>query len=97
MDNAQVAVAQYCPDWWPDSSRLLIRRARLDPDQVSADLRSRRRRTLHPDQRALPIPELASAGAIYAYSFILTNLDVTAPDSGTTEIQKEIIARGLGL
>jgi hypothetical protein len=25
-------------------------------------------------------PELASAGAIYAYSFILTNLDVTAPD-----------------
>ena len=80
MDNAQVAVAQYCPDWWPASSRLLIRRVRLDPDQVSADPRSRRRRALHPDQRALPIPELASAGAIYAYSFILTNLDVTAPD-----------------
>ena len=40
----------------------------------------RRRRTLHPDQRALPFPELAAAGAIYAYSFILTNLDVTAPD-----------------
>jgi len=47
---------------------------------VSADPRSRRRRTLHPDQRALPIPELAGARAIYAYSFILTNLDVTAPD-----------------
>ena len=42
--------------------------------------RSRRRRTLHPDQRALPFPELASAGAIYAYSFILTSLDVSAPD-----------------
>jgi hypothetical protein len=26
---------------------------------------------LHPDQRALPIPELAEAGAIYGYSFIL--------------------------
>src|SRR5213076_3031519 len=52
----------------------------LDPAQVSADPRSRRRRTLHPGQRALPIPELARAGAIYAYSFILTNLDVTAPD-----------------
>jgi len=26
------------------------------------------------------LPELAGAGAIYAYSFILTNLDVTAPD-----------------
>ena len=79
MDNAQVAVAQYCPDWWPANTRLLIRRVALDPAQVSADPRSRRRRTLHPDQRALPIPELAQAGTIYAYSFILTNLDVTAP------------------
>jgi hypothetical protein len=80
MDGAQVAVAEYCPDWWPANTRLLIRRVALDPAQVSADPRSRRRRTLHPDQRALPIPELAEAGAIYAYSFILTNLDVTAPD-----------------
>jgi hypothetical protein len=80
MDNAQVAVAEYCPDWWPASTRLLIRRVALDPAQVSADPRSRRRRTLHPDQRALPFDELAGAGAIYAYSFILTNLDVSAPD-----------------
>jgi hypothetical protein len=80
MDHAQVAVAEYCPDWWPASTRLLIRRVALDPAQVSADPRSRRRRTLHPDQRALPFDELAGAGAIYAYSFILTNLDVTAPD-----------------
>ncbi|HEY5989977.1 MAG TPA: hypothetical protein VIV12_26865, partial [Streptosporangiaceae bacterium] len=79
MDNAQVAVAEYCPDWWPADTRLLIRRVRLDPAQVSADPRSRRRRTLHPDQRALPIPELDSAGPVCAYSFILTNLDVTAP------------------
>ncbi len=80
MDGAQVAVAEYCPDWWPANTRLLIRRVALDPAQVSADPRSRRRRTLHPDQRALPIPELARAGAIYAYSFILTNLDVSTPD-----------------
>jgi Transposase DDE domain group 1 len=80
MDNAQVAVADYCPDWWPATTRLLIRRARLDPAQVSADPRSRRRRTLHPDQRALPFPELAAEPAIYGYSFILTNLDVSAPD-----------------
>jgi Transposase DDE domain group 1 len=79
MDNAQVAVAQYCPDWWPADTRLLIRRVALDPAQVSADPRSRRRRTLHPGQRALPFPELAQQPAIYAYSFILTNLDVTAP------------------
>jgi Transposase DDE domain group 1 len=80
MDNAQVAVAEYCPDWWPANTALLVRRVLLDPAQVSADPRSRRRRTLHPDQRALPFPELASAGAIYAYSFILTNLDVSTPD-----------------
>ena len=47
----------------PPDTRLLIRRVLLDPAQVSADPRSRRRRTLHPDQRALPFPELASAGA----------------------------------
>ena len=80
MGSAQVAVAEYCPEWWPASTRLLIRRVALDPAQVSADPRSRRRRTLHPDQRALPFPELARAGAIYAYSFILTNLDVSTPD-----------------
>ncbi|HLM87486.1 MAG TPA: IS1380 family transposase [Streptosporangiaceae bacterium] len=79
MDGAQVAVAEYCPDWWPASTRLLIRRVLLDPAQVSADPRSRRRRTLHPDQRALPIPELAQQPAIYAYSFIMTNLDVSSP------------------
>ena len=80
MAGAQVAVAEYCPYWWPANTALLIRRVRLDPQQVSADPRSRRRRTLHPDQRALPFPELAQAGAIYAYSFILTNLDVSTPD-----------------
>jgi hypothetical protein len=80
MDGAQVAVAEYCPDWWPANTALLVRRVLLDPAQVSADPRSRRRRTLHPDQRALPFPELARAVAIYAYSFILTNLDVSSPD-----------------
>ena len=82
MTNAQVAVAEYCPDWWPAATRLLIRRVRLDVStepgagQVSADPRARRRRTLHPDQRALPIDELAAADAVYGYSFVVTNLDV---------------------
>ena len=80
MDGAQVAVGEYCPHWWPANTALLIRRVLLDPGQVSPDPRSRRRRTLHPGQRALPFPELARAGAIYAYSFIVTNLDVSTPD-----------------
>ncbi len=79
MDGAQVAVAGYRPDWWPSNTSLLIRRVRLAPEQVSADPRSRRRRTLHPGQRALPIAETGKdADAIYG-SFILTNLDVSAP------------------
>jgi hypothetical protein len=73
-------VADYCPNWWPASTRLLIRRVRLDvtAGAVSADPRARRRRTLHPDQRALPLDELAEADAVYGYSFIVTNLDVTS-------------------
>jgi Transposase DDE domain group 1 len=80
MPGAQVAVAHYRLAWWPASTRLLIRRVALAPDQISADPRSRRRRTLHPDQRALPLDELAAAEAVYAYSFILTNLDVSTPE-----------------
>ena len=53
---------------------------RLTIDQVSTDSRSRRRRTLRPDQRTLPLDELADADAIYGYSFIVTNLDVSTPD-----------------
>jgi hypothetical protein len=72
MANAQVAVAEYRPGWWPAATRLLIRRVRLDVSagQVSADPRARCQRTLHPDQRALPINELAAADAVYGYSFL---------------------------
>ena len=79
MPGAQVAVSGYKPADWPEDTVLLIRRVKLDPDQVSADPRSRRRRTLHPDQRALPIPELEAEPAIYACSFICTNIDVSTP------------------
>ena len=59
--RAQVAVAEYCPDWCREHPAADPPGA-PGPAQVSADPRSRRRRTLHPDQRALPIPELAGAG-----------------------------------
>jgi hypothetical protein len=83
MAGAQVAVADYCPNWWPAATRLLIRRVRLDvtAGQVSADPRARRRRTLHPDQRALPLAELADLDAVYGYSFIVTNLDVATGEA----------------
>jgi hypothetical protein len=42
-------VADYCPDWWPATTRLLIRRVRLDPTtQLGTDSRARRRRTVPP-------------------------------------------------
>jgi hypothetical protein len=78
MHGAQVAVADHCPDWWPAATRLLIRRVRLAPEQVSADPRARRRRTLHPDQWALPINELADTETIYGFSLIVSNLAVSA-------------------
>lgn len=88
MTGAQVAVAEYCPNWWPADTQLLIRRVRLDLDrgQVSGDPRARRRRTLHPEQRALPLDELSALDAVFAYSFILTNLDVS---TGTKAAQVE--------
>ena len=64
MHDAQVAVTDYRPADWPPDTRLLIRRVRLSPEQVSTDSRSRRRRTLRPEQRALPIDELGDADAI---------------------------------
>jgi Transposase DDE domain group 1 len=79
MSGAQVATADYRPAWWPSNTRLLIRRVRLDLSQVSTGPRARRRRTLHPDQRALPLDEPAEADAVYGYSFILTNHDVSTP------------------
>ncbi len=86
MTGVQVAVTDYRPHQWPETTRLLIRRVALDIDagQVSGDPRSRRRRTLHPDQRALPLPELAKADAVYAYSFVMTNIDVSTPERAAT-------------
>lgn len=78
IPDAQVTVAPYRPGGWPADAVLLIRRVRLDPDQVSANPRSRRG-TRHLDQRAMLFPEIATEPAIYAYSFICTNSDCASP------------------
>jgi hypothetical protein len=80
MDNAQVAVAQYCPDWWPENTALLIRRVLLDPGQVSAGPRSRRRRTLHP---ASLVPKLSRSGDHQRRSM---------PDLETTVLQRLLVS-----
>src|SRR5271157_4914059 len=51
MEGAQVAVSPYRPGGWPDGTVLLIRRVKLDPEQVSADPRSR---SWRPSRRSTP-------------------------------------------
>jgi hypothetical protein len=73
MPGAQVAQVDYRPAGWPEDTWCLARRVTVDPDAVRADPRSRRRRTIRPDQLALALEGVPTE--IYAYSFILTNLD----------------------
>ena len=72
MAGAEVANCPYVPGGWPEGTRTIVRRVRLNADQVRADPRSRRRRTIDPQQLALVLG--GEAAHVYAYSFIVTNL-----------------------
>ncbi|MGH9213312.1 MAG: IS1380 family transposase [Acidimicrobiales bacterium] len=72
MAGAEVAMCDYTPAGWPPGTRCVVRRVRVDATEVSGDARSRRRRTIDPDQLALVLDGQASHA--YAYSFIVTNL-----------------------
>lgn len=73
MRGAEVAACDYVPGGWPEATRTIVRRVRLDADEVRADPRSRRRRTIDPDQLAMVLG--GETDHAYAYSFIVTNLD----------------------
>ena len=72
MRGAEVAECDYLPGGWPPATRAILRRVRLSATEVRADPRSRRRRTLHPDQLRLALA--GGTDVVYAYSLILTNL-----------------------
>ena len=72
MPGAQVAALDYAPAGWPTDTYTIIRRVRVDAEQISADPRSRRRRTIDPDQLALALEGTATHA--YAVSFIVTNI-----------------------
>jgi hypothetical protein len=74
--DAAVAECDDRPAGWPEGTRCVVRRVRVDIDELRRDARSRRRRTIDPEQ--LTLLEAGAAGHAYAYSFILTNLDWTA-------------------
>lgn len=74
MLGAQVAACDYAPAGWPPDSYTIVRRVRIDAEDISTDGRSRRRRTMDRDQLALALAGEASCA--YAVSFIVTNLPV---------------------
>ena len=71
--DAEVAECDYRPAGWPQTTRCVVRRVRVDTDELKSDPRSRRRRTIDPNQ--LNLLEQGEIGYGYAYSFICTNLD----------------------
>jgi hypothetical protein len=77
MTGAQVAVAAYTPAGWPLGTRCLIRRVRHEATVISADPRARRRKTIPSEQLALALD--GDVDTVWAYSFIVTNLDVSTP------------------
>jgi len=72
MHQAQVAVCDYKPGGWPTGTYTIVRRVAVTADEVSHDMRSRRRRTIDPNQ--LPLLLAGDLDASYAYSFIVTNI-----------------------
>ncbi len=79
MKGAEVAETTYQPTGWKhEPLRLIIRRVRVEADEISRDGRSRRRRTIPKGQL-----KLALKGYIdhtYSYSFILTDLSGNAAE-----------------
>jgi hypothetical protein len=72
MAGAQVAAVDYAPAGWPADTYTIVRRVRVDAEDISADPRSRRRRTIDKDQLALALE--GTAPHADAVSFIVTNI-----------------------
>lgn len=88
MAGAQVAAVDYAPTGWPEDTYTIVRRVRVDADTISADPRSRRRRTIDKDQLALALEGTATHA--YAVSFIVTNIPThTDPTKGETVLDVE--------
>jgi hypothetical protein len=78
MTGAQVAACDYVPAGWPEDTYTLVRRVKIAAQELSADPRSRRRRTVHKDQLALALG--GAADHVWAVSFIVTNIPANHSD-----------------
>jgi hypothetical protein len=79
MPQAEIAETTYAHQGWRhEPLRLIVRRVRVPVDELSWDPRSRRRRTVPKAQLALALA--GRVEYVYAYSFILTDLDGDAAE-----------------
>jgi hypothetical protein len=73
--EGEVAVMAYVPNWWPERASCLVRRVRVPIGHLSPSLKARRRRTVPEGQLRLAFHKMADH--VYAYSFIITDLDAS--------------------
>ena len=78
MAGGQVAACDYAPAGWTGEAYTIVRRVKISAEQISADPRSRRRRTIPPDQLALALT--GNAQHAWAHSFIVTNIPADQGD-----------------
>jgi hypothetical protein len=72
MEGAEVAEFAYTPGGWKhEPLRAIVRRVRVEADEVSGDGRSRRRRTIPKGQ--MELLQRGRVGYVYSYSFLLTD------------------------
>jgi hypothetical protein len=77
MEGAQVAACDYAPQGWPDDAYTVVRRVRVNAEDISVDPRARRRRTIPADQLSLALG--GALDQVWAVSFIVTNIPQYEP------------------
>jgi len=87
MHNAFVAVLDYAPQGWPAGTYTIVRRVRVDTADISADGRSRRRRTIPAEQLALALG--GQLDHVWAVSFIVTNIPTGGHEKFDTAVDVE--------
>ena len=78
MHGAQVATCDYAPAGWPEGTYTIVRRVRVPVEQISADPRARRRRTIPKGQLSLALG--GDCDHVWAVSFIVTDIPADEKD-----------------
>ncbi len=78
MEDTELAVIDYLPGAWPAQGVACIARRTRIPAAAIPTRRARKRRTIPTGQLALALE--GRLEAVFGYSFILTNLDLSSPE-----------------